>query len=270
MTMSSHTVNEFVMALIGPWVFMSYSLYYLPLTILRLVRSRDLTTLTSWPKLQQAWFGDFWAWAGPQVRQRGEARVVPLLQGRVRGGVVLDEGEEAAAPPVSGTVIEVGPGSGMWVSIFSPEKLALKSRTASEAQKGMQETEDRALRHRKLVADESITRVFGVEPNKDVHGELRERITAAGLDGIYEVVPEGIEDLAKSGCVEKAKVDCIVCILCLCGIPEPQRNIRELYQYLKPGGRMYVYEHIRASRHWAMVLYQGERSYYPRLPVSFG
>jgi hypothetical protein len=33
--------------------------------------------------------------------------------------------------------------------------------------------------------------------------------------------------------------------MCLCSIPEPRYNCAQLYRYLKPGGRWYVYEHVR-------------------------
>jgi hypothetical protein len=49
-------------------------------------------------------------------------------------------------------------------------------------------------------------------------------------------------------------------VMCLCSIPEPRRNMAQLYGYLKPGGRWYVYEHVKCFREqgWGMRLYQGE------------
>ncbi|KAF3344446.1 hypothetical protein VD0002_g9721 [Verticillium dahliae] len=219
--------------LIDPWLFMSCSLYYLPPTILALLRARDVSTLFSWPRLQAAWFGRFWAWAGPGVREGGQVRVGSLLEGRVRGGQIVDGDSDedraaAAALRVRGVVIEVGAGSGMWVNMF--------------AKVG------------------GVQRVFGVEPNAASQPALERRVKEAGLDGVYEVVPVGIEELGDAsrwdGKIEPESVDCIVSILCLCSIPDQEANIATLYGYLKKGGRWYVYEHVQAKRNLFMKLYQ--------------
>ncbi|KAG6359360.1 hypothetical protein INS49_012881 [Diaporthe citri] len=208
-------LTEIFWFLIDPWLFMFQALLVLPSTILRLLLQGQFTTLLSPSKLQSAWFGTFWATAGPGVRETGEARVIPLLEGHVaRGNVVKERQHES----ISGIVIEVGPGTGMWVSVFS------KIHTSGKG----------------------ITRIFGVEPNTGVHAALRKNAAAAGLQDTYQVVPHGIEDLAKSGSVAKESVDCIVSVMCLCSIPDPEFNIKELFGYLKPGGRWYVYEHVRS------------------------
>ncbi|KAL2133007.1 hypothetical protein VTI74DRAFT_980 [Chaetomium olivicolor] len=217
-------------SLVEPFSFMCISLSYLPSTLLSLLAALDFRTLLSWPRLQAAWFGRFWARMGPEVRLNAEKNVVPLLQGHVRNGRILpQDSTDAAGPAVSGTVIEVGPGSGMWTSIFTPKYLP------------------------------NVTKVFGVEPNPAQHRALAQQVAAAGLDdGTYEIVPLGIEDLATSGRVPKESVDCIVTVMCLCSIPEPRHHITQLYGYLKPGGRWYVYEHVKCyrSQGWGMRLYQ--------------
>ncbi|KAK3307893.1 S-adenosyl-L-methionine-dependent methyltransferase [Chaetomium strumarium] len=212
-------------AFLDPWHFMGLALSFLPSTILSCLLSRDLRTLFSWHRLRAAWFGRFWAVAGPNLRLNGEKNVVPLLRGHVSHGHISVDTTNTNTntantatehhPAVAGTVIEVGPGSGMWTSIFSPRYLP------------------------------GVKKVYGVEPNAAVHGLLRQQIAAAGLEGTYEVVPVGIEDLAASGRVPRESVDCIVTIMCLCSIPEPRYNIQRLYGYLKPGGRWYVYEHVK-------------------------
>lgn len=47
--------------------------------------------------------------------------------------------------------------------------------------------------------------------------------------------------------IGKESVDCIVSILCLCSIPEPEKNITKLYELLKKGGRgifTYMFERM--------------------------
>lgn len=195
-----------------------------------------------------AWFGRFWSWAGPQVKSSGEARVVPLLDGRTRGGRVT---ETPTGPGLGGVVIEIGAGSGMWVDVLAGRD--------EEKKKGQAN------------ARTEVTRVYGIEPNKDHHSALRRRIAEVGFGDVYEVVPVGIEDIGPSnnsggdkgtkkwdGQIAPESVDCIVSVLCLCSIPDQEKNVRELYRYLKKGGRWYVYEHVRCEYSWYMKFYQGE------------
>ncbi|KAK1993629.1 methyltransferase domain-containing protein [Colletotrichum falcatum] len=219
-------ISQLFWGLVGPWTFMSYSFYYLPPTILGLIRSGDFATLLSPSRLQDVWFSAFWAWWGPRIRAGNSDRMVALLEGRVTGGSAV---EDPVHPPVGGVVLEIGPGSGLWGGV------------------------------RRRVA-EGVSKVYGVEPNADVHPALRKRVQEAGLEGRYEIVPTGIESLsdpsAWGGKIEKGSVDCIVSILCLCSIPAPEKNIPELYSYLKKGGRWYLYEHVKATHSWPIRLYQ--------------
>ncbi|CAK7201005.1 hypothetical protein SEUCBS139899_003706 [Sporothrix eucalyptigena] len=241
---------EVVQRIVGPWIMLAESAYYLPSTILGLVRMGNWSTLFSWGRFQSAWFSRFWAYMGPQVRMGVEPIVVPLLKGRVSHGRKLEEGEEleTAPLPVSGTVMEVGAGSGMWVSLF--KEIGIEAVDANKSG---------SVRQRKTASPDTastsggITKIYGVEPNAGNHPALRQRVHDAGMDDIYEIVPLGIEDVATANIPE---VDCVVTILCLCSIPSPQHNIRALYNYLKPGGRMYVFEHVCNRKHWSIYLYQ--------------
>lgn len=232
---------ETLNGLMEPLLFIGLALSYLPSTVAQMIRDRQIL---SWDGFQFLWFGNFWRTIGPMVRDGAEARVVPLLQGRVRSGVPLSpEDDRRGLPPgVGGTVIEVGPGSGMWVSIYS-DKYATNTNGAGIAIPGERSR---------------VERVFGIEPNATHHTALQKRISEAGLDGRYTIVPVGIEDIRSTGLIERGSVDAIVTILCLCSIPEPEKNIRELYDYLKPGGRWFVYEHVRcyASQGTFMKWYQ--------------
>ncbi|KAJ9156269.1 Methyltransferase [Pleurostoma richardsiae] len=289
------SASEAFWGLLHPWIFMSVSLSFLPGTLLRLLRARQLLAhlLPSPSRLRDAWFGDFWSAVGPQVREMGEDRVVPLLEGRVHRGQALEDpavvrGVNGAEPGLRGTVLEIGAGSGMWVGLlgkFVDPRLRKAEGPAAAAANpttpggGSTNGERAAAEDRETALEEAmelrqrrgleggqlggggssphtVTRILGVEPNAGHHAELRRRVVEAGLDGVYEIVPVGIEDLAASGKVERGSVDCIVSILCLCSIPEPRRHITELYGYLKPGGKWYVYEHVKCSNSWAMVLYQ--------------
>ncbi|KAI1189153.1 S-adenosyl-L-methionine-dependent methyltransferase [Nemania serpens] len=238
--------TEAALGLLDPWLFLSLSTSFVPATISHVLRTQALpaalrTLLLSPSRFRDAWFSRFWAYAGPGVREGAGARVIPLLDGRTSKGQVLDTPTSPTAG-IAGVVLEVGPGSGLWVDVFSDRHMQSSSSARGK-----------------------ITRVYGVEPNTSHHAALRRAVEVAGLQDVYEIVPVGIEDLSSSAGGEKKKwedsiepgsVDCVVTILCLCSVPDPERHIRELYELLRPGGRWYVYEHVRCRYSWYMRVYQ--------------
>lgn len=132
---------------------------------------------------------------------------------------------EYAAPKVTpliqnnahGVLLDIGPGSGQWLFLFA-----------------------RSL-------NPKITKIYGVEPNKGLHAELRANAVKAGLGDIYEIIGCGAEELESKGGIQKESIDTIVTVQCLCSIPGPQTVIREMYPLLKPGGKWIVYEHIKTK-----------------------
>lgn len=245
--------GEVFWGLLDPWVFMAHAAAWLPGTVVRLVRARRFDVLLSPARLRDAWFGAFWQWAGPNIKLNAEKRVLPLLAGRTTGGrIIAADADAAPGPGLEGVVMELGAGSGFWVDVF-----AEPGREETDDHDDEKENEGSGRGVRK-----GITRVLGVEPNAAQHASLRRRVRAAGLEGVYDIVPVGVEDLGDAskweGRVEPGSVDCIVSVLCLCSIPDPPRQFRALYAYLKPGGRWYVYEHVRTEAGWAMRTYQGE------------
>ena len=40
----------------------------------------------------------------------------------------------------------------------------------------------------------------------------------------------------------------------LCSVPEPREMVKRLYGLLKPGGRMIVYEHVRAADQFSRLV----------------
>lgn len=105
-----------------------------------------------------------------------------------------------------------------------------------------------------------VTKIYGVEPNKDHHEKLRERVREAGLEGVYVIVPVGVEELrewkgegGEKG-IGKESVDCVVTLQCLCSIPRPRDMMRELYGYLKEGGMWIVFEHVHVYPHQGRMM----------------
>lgn len=239
------TLKDLLTHLVDPWLFMFSSARHIPSTILTLLRQGRITTVLSPWAFRDVLFGNFWANFGPMVRINAEPRVIPLLEGRVKDGVVQ---EEPYFQPVNGRVIEVGAGSGMWADVFF--KIG-----------GDKDGED-GLRRRGVKSGSGLTKIYGVEPNPQSADALRQRVREVGLGDVYEVVPVGIESLSDPAAwtgttIEPGSIDCIVSILCMCSIPDQEKNAKALYELLKPGGRWYVYEHVKAERGGILIsLYQ--------------
>ncbi|KAF2772949.1 S-adenosyl-L-methionine-dependent methyltransferase [Teratosphaeria nubilosa] len=120
-----------------------------------------------------------------------------------------------------GVCLDIGPGTGQWLYLFSRAN------------------------------NQEITKIYGVEPNRGMHKQLRENAVQAGLGDIYEIVGCGAEELEKKGGLQRESIDTVITVQCLCSIPTPQLIINNLFPLLKPGGKWLVFEHIRTK-------YQGE------------
>ncbi|KAH9828876.1 Methyltransferase domain [Teratosphaeria destructans] len=120
-----------------------------------------------------------------------------------------------------GVCLDIGPGTGQWLCLFSRAN------------------------------NQEITKIYGVEPNRGMHKQLRENAANAGLGDIYEIVGCGAEELEQRGGLQRESIDTIITVQCLCSIPTPELIINNLFPLLKPGGKWLVFEHIRTK-------YQGD------------
>jgi hypothetical protein len=77
-----------------------------------------------------------------------------------------------------GVVLEVGPGNGEWIRHYDTSK---------------------------------VTKIYGVEPNKDHHAALKRKVIEAGLSDVYVLCPVGVEDLGEEW-VARGEVDCVVTV----------------------------------------------------------
>ncbi|ESZ90681.1 hypothetical protein SBOR_8928 [Sclerotinia borealis F-4128] len=143
----------------------------------------------------------------------------------VHGPLVRENASENAEPIIKearGIVLDIGPGSGEWLHVFDKSK---------------------------------VTKIYGVEPNRDHYDGLRKRIKDAGLTDIYEIVECGVEGLTKWG-IEDESVDSVVTIQCLCSVGEPEEMIRNLYKKLKKGGIWAAFEHVVTKQDGWIAKYQ--------------
>ncbi len=161
--------------LIVPPAVLLISILYLPITFIVLLKNLDFSRLTSWHAFQQAWFEQFWAFFGWASK--------PLFANDV----------EAILSKARGVVLDVGPGSGDWLYLFSPAR------------------------------NKHISKLLFLEPNKNFHQTLRARAEVLGLHGRYEIINGGIEDMERMG-IPRESFDTITTSTCCAA--SMHRNLR--------------------------------------------
>ncbi|KAM0695897.1 hypothetical protein Q7P36_004380 [Cladosporium allicinum] len=115
-----------------------------------------------------------------------------------------------------GLILDIGPGNGIWMH--------------------------------ELAGAKSITKIYGVEPNTDFHGELKRAVKREGLADVYEPVACGAQDLEALGVV-KGTVDTVVTVHVMCSVGKQAEEIASvLHSLLKPGGQWLVYEHVASPK----------------------
>lgn len=128
-----------------------------------------------------------------------------------------------------GVVLDLGTGSGDWTYMFTTAR------------------------------NQNITRVLFLEPNTHFHPKLRKMAQAVGLNGRYEIIGGGVEELDNQG-VKKGTVDTVVTVHVLCSVSAPEPVVKGLYEYLRPGGQWLVYEHVKVREGGSVAsTFQGER-----------
>ncbi|KAL2220081.1 S-adenosyl-L-methionine-dependent methyltransferase [Thermoascus aurantiacus ATCC 26904] len=224
------TARERVAAMLEPAVLLSKAMYHYVVVCLEAVfkRGEVLAPVLSAKRkrLRDEAFGRFWLEFSAQPQRQPQ-------QENDNGSDKTESpsppvGSAALIPPLlataSGVVLDIGPGSGTQMP---------------------------------LLRSPAIRAIYGAEPCVDLHDELRARAAAAGLQDKYHVLPCSVEkkalvpELEKHGIAvpepgsgEEGVFDTIICVRVLCSVPDPDRTIADLYDLLRPGGRMLVTEHV--------------------------
>lgn len=132
-----------------------------------------------------------------------------------------------------GVVLELGPGTGDQARHFDPQK---------------------------------ITKLYGAEPNKDLHEQLLEKTVKAGIPGTkYQILSAGAEPKSLIAALERARLlntthsqpsipddgifDTVVAVKSLCSIDpsEMRRTVETVHRLLKPGGEFLFFEHVHSN-----------------------
>ncbi len=134
------------------------------------------------------------AWALARFNSRYEDFIAPRKKSLFAG--------------ISGTVIEIGPGTGVNLRYLAPERVQW----------------------------------IGVETNPFMRSRL---LREADRLGMRVDMRMGTADSLPAA---DASVDAVVCTLVLCCVPDQQRSLREVLRVLKPGGTFHFIEHVAAPR----------------------
>ena len=95
-----------------------------------------------------------------------------------------------------------------------------------------------------------------------MHDALRSNVKVNGLSDVYTIVPCGVENIEKLSeyGIEPGTIDTVTSVQVLCSVPKPAALVKDLYQLLKPGGQMIVYEHVKSEDYISQLV---QRMYFP-------
>ncbi len=132
--------------------------------------------------------------------------LLPVLIDRTCGGAAFTPMRRSLAAPLSGTILELGFGSGLNLAHYP----------------------------------DTVAQVLAVEPSDRAFQLAQPRIAARGLR-VERVGLDG-QHLA----LEDQSVDGAMCTFVLCTIPDANKALRELARVLRPGAPLQLLEHGRA------------------------
>ena len=129
--------------------------------------------------------------------------VLPRILDLVMRNTDLTAHRAQLIPQATGSVLEIGIGSGLNLPFYSP----------------------------------AVTRLCGVDPSAELLAMTRRKIDRLSFP--VELFCQTAEQLP----LERGSIDSVVTTWVLCSIPDPLAALRELKRVLRPGGRLLFVEH---------------------------
>ncbi|OCT48265.1 hypothetical protein CLCR_11292 [Cladophialophora carrionii] len=228
--MSWPPLQERLLSLLEPGYLLYASAYAFVTTAFNFyVLGFNVPSRSNFKKVRDDAFSDFWTKVTgkfvPEYHGSTDLPSYPLLSPAPVENPPPLKGSATLVPPLlsraRGVVLDIGPGSGTHVALFS----------------------DNA----------NISAIYGAEPTTGLHKPLQLRIDEARLTGKYHILSstadkaELLPALAKAGVQVSPKgiFDTIVCVRVLCSVPNLEETVRDFHSLLRPGGELMVVEHIR-------------------------
>ena len=88
---------------------------------------------------------------------------------------------------------------------------------------------------------DAVTEVVAVEPEPRLRGQAEQ---AARSTTVPVAVVDGVADRLPA---DDSSVDAVVTTLVLCSVPDQASALAEIRRVLRPGGRLFFWEHVRAD-----------------------
>ncbi|HLQ30218.1 MAG TPA: class I SAM-dependent methyltransferase [Ktedonobacteraceae bacterium] len=136
------------------------------------------------------------------------ARFYELLSRGVSESSYMEPLRQETAGEARGLVLEVGAGNGLNFSFYDPARVA---------------------------------RVEAIEPDTAMLRYARRRVEAARVP--IKLTQAAAEDLPFAG----EMFDSVVATLVFCSVSDPLRGLREIMRVLKPGGSLFMVDHVRSQ-----------------------
>lgn len=90
-------------------------------------------------------------------------------------------------------------------------------------------------------------RVLACDPSEAMLEKSEKRMIREKINAEIELIRGGITDKELALRIKPSSLDAVVCTLVLCTIPAPEKVLKQLYNWLKPGGKLILLEHIRSK-----------------------
>ena len=135
--------------------------------------------------------------------------VLPRMIDLVMGNKITMARRKQLIPRATGTVLELGLGSGLNLPFYG----------------------------------DSVTKVIGVDPSSELFALARNRLREVRERGAGFAVELVLQSAEEQLPCDDAAVDTVVVTWTLCSIPDPLRALHEAARVLKPGGKLLFAEH---------------------------
>jgi ubiquinone/menaquinone biosynthesis C-methylase UbiE len=93
-------------------------------------------------------------------------------------------------------------------------------------------------------------KVIAIEPSALMLNQGEKKLRENQYPATFQLIQAGIGDQAVEEAIPEGGLDAVVFTLVLCTIPDAKSALKQCVQWLKPGGKLVMLEHIASSDPW--------------------
>jgi SAM-dependent methyltransferase len=94
---------------------------------------------------------------------------------------------------------------------------------------------------------DSSAKVLALEPSDSMRAQAEAKLAESKYNAQIRTRPWLLEDEGLAAEVKLGSFDAVVCTLVLCTVPDPAATLARLKSLLKPDGKLFALEHVRAK-----------------------